>query len=171
MQHPEEKNLYIRISEFGYKNPDGFTQEELEKNLDLNDWEKKIVNKQISDTLNGGQFVHTDREGHGGMLPVRNTMFLNIENDKFILNHDAFFNYIDYREFREALRSSKTAKNMALFAIVISSVLALASILIQLFGSVTLDNVQFKKILNQSEGKHRPKNILHKEYKNFNYIR
>lgn len=46
------KNLYIRIAEFGYKNPQGFTVQELENFVQPLSTEEKVLGKHFEQAFN-----------------------------------------------------------------------------------------------------------------------
>lgn len=140
------QSLYIKVAEFGVTHPDGFSQAELEDKLDLNEWEVKVVGEYFRNALMNGLYLGSEQR----TLTALDTIFLVVERGdsaKFILKFDAYFNYIDYLEYGEALNSSKTARKLAFIALAVSSLLALASILIQLYGSVRMDQSQLDYIM------------------------
>ena len=113
MNSSDKDNLYIRISEFGRKHPEGFSASELKGALELNEWEIRIVDEYIRNAIMNGQYLGKEM----GMQSTLDTMFFVIvrgDDAKFIIKYDAYFNYIDFLEFKEALKSSNTAKNLAL---------------------------------------------------------
>lgn len=131
MSASDKNNLYIRIAEFCTNYPAGFTQDELKNSLLLNEWETRVVDENFRNALMNGQYAGQQI----GMPTSLDTMFFVVErgeNAKFIMKYEAYFNYVDYLEFQEALRSSRTAMRLSWVAIILSSVLAIISIFVQL---------------------------------------
>ena len=156
MAKPMKQNLYIRLLEFGLNQPNGFSHEELETHLNLNEWEKKIVNKFIELALNTGRPV----PGPTGYIPdSENTIFVLISNDhpigaRFILSHNAFFSYLDYLELQSAKETSNSANRnakLALWAVffttLISIVISFCLASWQIKSPVEMDEKQFKAVL------------------------
>lgn len=55
--------------------------------------------------------------------------FSRTEEQEWELSPEAFFNYLQYLEFKHAVRSARSAQYISIAAIIISGVLALASLL------------------------------------------
>lgn len=168
-----DSSLYIKISKFALNHPAGFSYTELKEGVGVIDdsWEDKIIKSYIDNALKSGETndLLGPYNGHSYNIqtivtPALDSIFFviekrdNLNGSRFILKYDAYFNYVDYLEYREALEASKSAKRYAIWSIGISVVLALvsiglaiASILIQIYGSTTLDNNQFHQIIKQIE--------------------
>lgn len=163
-------NLYIRISEFGNQNPKGFTYEQIKAGLQLNDsdWEAKVIVSYMKNALRSGR--EDIAIGIGAALqtninPNLDSMFLviqrgqnenNVNEHVYIMKYDSFFNYIDYLELKEAYASSISARKQAQAALIISAILAGASILISLIalyfqinGEIHLEDNQIKELIQQ----------------------
>jgi hypothetical protein len=151
-----QNNFYLKIAEFGYDHSDGFTEEELKEYLrkyfEWNEYKEKIIRDTLMDAVRNGAESHNRDDG---INPSRDTMFVfmgardvdGINTSIFTLTYDAFFNYVDYLEFQEAIKSSETAKKHALWAIAISAFLALTSICIQIYNPISLDSHQFNRLI------------------------
>lgn len=161
-----DSSLYIKISKFALNHPDGFSYPELKEGISVIDgsWEDKIIKSYIYNALKSGETNNLlgPYTGHSYNIetivtPALDSIFFIIEKRdhlnecRFILKYDAYFNYVDYLEYREALKASESAKHVAYWSIGISVVLSLVSVFVQIFGSVTLDNNQFDKIITQIE--------------------
>jgi hypothetical protein len=162
-----ENNLYIRICKFGNEFPKGFTYEQIKTGLQIveDDWESKIIKDYMLNALRSGRLdsIITGSNHKGVVNPSLESMFFVIakkENETdvnghtFILKYDSFFNYVDYLELKAAFASSETAKKQSHFALFISSILALASIVISIYsiyvqkkGDISIDKNQLKSIL------------------------
>ncbi len=92
-------------------------------------------------------------------MPVMDSMFLvieknrdleRIENHKFILKYDAYFNYIDYLELQAAKKSSieanKNAK-YALWAVVFTTLVSIILTIFQIKAPVEIDHQQLNEII------------------------
>lgn len=163
---PNKKTLYIAISEYGYNHPEGFTYAEIKEGLELSNggWEDKILIKHMTNALESGDKNYYPEPNSFNeelvVTPAIDSMFFVINKEslkgnsydlsdghKFILKYDAYFNYIDYLEYKEAIRSSKIALRIAIISIIIT----LVSILFQIFGSISLDENQFENIIKTIE--------------------
>lgn len=75
-----------------------------------------------------------------------------IENHKFVLKYDAYFNYIDYLELQAAkqasIEASKNAK-YALWAVAFTTLVSIILTIIQILAPVEIDNDQLNKIITQ----------------------
>jgi hypothetical protein len=163
-----ENNLYVRICEFGNKFPEGFTYQAIQKGLNIteDDWESKIIKDYMLNALRSGRLDYSIKPGSGShdfVNPSLDSMFFVIARVKnesdvnehtFILKYDSFFNYVDYLELKAAFESAEEAKKQANNALVVSSILALASIFISIYsiyfqinGSIKIDKDQLENIL------------------------
>ena len=121
-----KKDLYVKILEFGEKNSDGFNTDSVLKNekLSLNDWESKIINQY---------FLHAyqnTRKYQAGGYPKLETLFILIEGDvhqqhtnpgcKYVINLDARFKYIDYKELVSAKKTSRNAIIIAIISVLLT---------------------------------------------------
>ncbi|MEI9966983.1 MAG: hypothetical protein WDN67_05190 [Candidatus Moraniibacteriota bacterium] len=124
-----ENDLYVTILEFGKSRlSDGFTVYDLLHHLD-----DKGLGFNMDDSKENMRFFlilhNLFFEGHDN----RRLKTLEECNDQtFFIRPEAYFQYIDYLELKEALRSSKEAKEISLRAIIISAFLAFASICFQI---------------------------------------
>lgn len=114
----KKDHIFIRFIEFGLLNSDrGFSD------TDINSWYKQSKVTDIEQKLcnvNLGKFFKLDLV-HG--------------EPKYFINADAYFNYIEYIELREARKNSVVAFWSSIFAIMIS----LGSIFYAVFGDVKLE--------------------------------
>ena len=96
-------------------NRSSFDYDELKKGLKLTDEEFKIIK-------------HQERRVDG--------IFTSLDNDRYCLNSDSFFDLIDYKELQEAKKSAKDANIHALKAqnnAKIAIWISIAAIAIQIF--------------------------------------
>lgn len=140
--------LYIRVIRLALEYPEGFKYSDIINNdkLDLNDWEKNTIDRH---------FLYACRHFTLGDKTKGETIFLFIhgqydnhksEENKYILNFEAEFTFIDYQELKFARKNAKEARILALIAIIISVIAILASLLIT--QKVMIDDNQFQKIIN-----------------------
>ena len=143
MEKWDDENLYIRVMEFGRKHPKGFEKTTLLTDAELNcdESEKDILQKHFDFADRNGNFVNRDVP-----FPFSNSLFLQISSSRYNLSYDAYFSYLDYLELKEARTAATSAKWIAWISIILSAMLAIASILIQWFGSVSLDRSQLNRI-------------------------
>ena len=91
MQKPKEKDLYVRVSEYGHDHPDGFGYMDIKLGLKLNEggWEDKMIKSYMENALKSGEtgkFVGS--AGTTGYVnPNMDSMFFVIERGQ-----DANFN-------------------------------------------------------------------------------
>jgi hypothetical protein len=162
-----ENDLYIRICKFGNDFPKGFTYEQIKTGLqiDEDDWESKIIKDYMLNALRSGRLdsIITGVKSNSVVNPSLESMFFVIakkENETdvnghtFILKYDSFFNYVDYLELKASFASSETAKKQSRNALLVSSFLAVASIVISIIsicvqknGDININKNQLKSIL------------------------
>ena len=113
---------YIEILEYAFKTKE-FTKSEAEQALGLTD-------EEFDRYIPGNVANHAPNGSESG------------ENQKWMMHQEAFINYLEYIELNEARQSSKEAKKLSLFAIGISAILALASIVISVYQLSTTPIIQ-----------------------------
>ncbi len=150
-----EENFYIRVIEYGIKHPDGFTYDEIidSKELGLKDWEKEAMKKYFHNA-----YVNFNQNESMGKSGSAETLFLLInrknlnfihDSNKYTINFDSHFKYIDYQELKFARENAKTAKTLSLCAIGIAVLSIAAAIFAQLWlNTVRIDPEQINRILN-----------------------
>ena len=148
-----KENIYIRVIKFGIEHPEGFNYEKIinDKQLDLNDWEKNIVDGYLDRAYKNKESL-TINSGY----PNLETLFLAVgkigkyageytdDKTKFIINLDSQFKYIDYLELKEARETATKAHRIAMSAIIIS-VISIATMLI-IIQTVKIDQQQYNEI-------------------------
>ncbi len=140
-----KENIYIRVIKFGIEHPEGFNYEKIinDKQLELNDWEKNIVDKYLDRAFKNEQSLTINSN-----YPNLETLFLVVEKTtdykddktKFIINLDSQFKYIDYLELKEVRETASRAHKIAMGAIIIS---VISIIIIQ---TVKIDQQQYNEI-------------------------
>lgn len=125
------QNLIIRVTEYGMKNSN-FSLEQLRKDLNL-DWkELQFVehamterNKPSTDNPNHllvpSEFQYSELSTN--LLPHQN---------KYSLVPNAFYNYIDLLEIREARKQANIAKKQSMIAIWISVLAIIISVTVEI---------------------------------------
>lgn len=120
MEKLNENNLYIRVLKFGENHPEWFTLRQLQSELHFTTNERRIIEEYITNTLLSWRNLWWNM----WTQPVYDSIFVLVdrgdnstENALITLKYDAYFNYIDFRELQEAMKNSKEAKNLALWAI------------------------------------------------------
>ena len=150
----EDKDIYIKILEFGINRTEGFTYNEIinAKELEKEKWEEKIIKKY----LNNAYLNHFHNAEN--IAVILETMFIVVgcdekqkdngykdESTKYILNYDSRFKYIDYKELeetrkiaQEATKDAKRAMHVAVVAIIISVFLNLWQIMFPIFNCLII---------------------------------
>ncbi len=65
------------------------------------------------------------------------------DNDTLTVNYEAFINYLEYIELKEARTSSKRAMRIAIAAIMISILIGIISIVVSLTNDADVENTYF----------------------------
>lgn len=144
MNKIKENNLYLRILKFWEAHPKGFTYEDINKAINPQPWENKIIKRylynavlnnspankvthetifievKIDSSIPDKWKIHYIPETIEEKLSEEDIINKNIWKNEFILKYDAYFNYIDYKELTEALKSSREAKIIAIISIIIA---------------------------------------------------
>lgn len=122
------KHLFIRLLEHGDKHPRGFSWNQIldDKILNLQDWEKDLVEKYLENAWQNTVF--TMNSGYNNLetpfLVVRKVESQENEATKYIINFDAAFKYIDYQELKQAQRNARRAMIWS----VVTAILAIVGI-------------------------------------------
>ena len=131
----KKENIYIKILKYATEKKE-FTESELLSDLKLNQDEKNFVLNEVfrkSDLLcNTGRCIIREDGG-----------FMNI----WTISVEGMFKLLKYKELEEARKSSKQAMRFAIAALIVSSILAFFSIIIQIFCPMSLDAEQFNKLI------------------------
>lgn len=163
MESTIDKNLFVRICEYGIKHPDGFTINELCESLDVSkdSWEYVVIH------LHAVTSLHSGRADWGQKFnPELNTIFqvikyihpetklvTNIQIDQpittvdvsihfFILKSTTVFDYLDFKEYEGARKASKKATCFAIISICITGI----TFFLQYCQKTKIDEEQFKLI-------------------------
>jgi hypothetical protein len=125
----KNKNIYIRILEYGNDHPDGFSLFQIRDDLGLSEDMFKLIN--VESYGEGGSRV---------FLPAGkiNKCKYGTEITKFILSFEGKFKLLEYKELEEARRSSLCATIFASLAIIISIAV----------GVIQINNIQEVYITN-----------------------
>ncbi|MFA5126964.1 MAG: hypothetical protein WC465_03130 [Patescibacteria group bacterium] len=148
-----KESIYIKLLEYGHKNAEGFTYDEITQwaNKNLNDYEQKIVEKYIQNAHENYQRSQAGNiETVFAIINFAGSDYKN-KNHKYSLSLDANFKYIDFLELEEARKSSGQANNKALIAIYIAVGTLIISTLLtiwQINSPIKIHSEQFNKILN-----------------------
>ena len=118
---------FVNILEYAYKNK-VFTQKELCDALCITDEDFKWY--QGNDRI-----VYADRNRVSG-------------EKQWTMSYEAFLNYLEYIELKEARASAEQAKNMAMWAIAISAFLAVFSIAISMYqlNTSSITHIERKQV-------------------------
>ena len=117
-----EKNIYIKIFEFGNKNLDGFDYDKIIQDIvGLKDWEKLIIEENIRNAWYNKNYLGTSgfnsKESFFYCMNHGGGNYGLASGNKYIINSESFFNYLDYIELKEARKNSKDAQKNATIAI------------------------------------------------------
>lgn len=155
-----EKNIYLRMIEFGINKPDGFMYKEIFESIKPNNWEHAILDKYLYEAYlnarnrrisNAGATIETPFF----VIQIGNSDHHLHESYKYIISYDAHFKYLDYQELKFARENAKEAKTLAVKAIWISLAAILVSALIPLLiasymtQSIQIDEKQVESILQK----------------------
>ncbi|MBT6994396.1 MAG: hypothetical protein HN952_05505 [Candidatus Cloacimonetes bacterium] len=131
----KRSDFYVKILKYAEsKGVNGFTFEELYKDLKLNENEKGFLN------------LHTM-----GQEPSIFWWADEKRTKKVALTFEGKFKLLEFEELEQARKSSRNAMRVAIFAIIISIVTGISSINYskkQLDSSGTIDKTQFEEIKN-----------------------
>lgn len=138
------ENLYLRIAEFGYKNPQWFTIQQLREGISSNENEDIITDKHFRDAYD--LWISSNTATRETPFFLFENFHWGYSNCTYWIKTDILFSYIDYLEFQEAIKSSKHAMWTAIAAIFISIV----AIGVQIYTSIStqIDEKQFIEIKN-----------------------
>jgi len=157
----KDKDVYIKILEFGINRIGGFTYNEIisAKELkNLEKWEKDIIDKYLLSAFRNKQHVNQMKSAD------YETMFFIIEggdgnyNDnttKYVLSLDSRFKYIDYIELKEAREMSRQANknaNKALWFAVATIIISIILTFLQIYSPVEIKNKQINQIVGAING-------------------
>lgn len=122
MKQSEEKHLIIRVTKYALDNPN-FKLTELQSELGLTDEEYYYVRNSLIES----DSKQTDNPNHILVLysenaEARNIGNLDIAESYYALLPNAFYNYIDYLEIKEARKQAVEARKYAIIAIWVSAV-------------------------------------------------
>ncbi|MBI5004490.1 hypothetical protein HZC00_05360 [Candidatus Kaiserbacteria bacterium] len=156
-----EDSIFLRVIDHGLGYPDGFSYTELVDGLELEGWERKIVDEYLEiaykNAYNAG--IHGIRgSAHSPFFLVREgaTGGFMHQDHKYIMSFDAHFKFIDYHELKFARENAKEAKHLAVIAIAVSIGAALAAIVMpvvvaqMLTQTVRIDETQLKSLQSTS---------------------
>jgi hypothetical protein len=156
-----EDSIFLRMIDFGLGYPDGFTYKQIIEGMELEGWEKTIVEKYLD---------HAHRNTNNAGIPSQSTSLetpffaiktnqlqpYNDDSNKYIISFDAHFKFIDYHELKFARENAKEAKHLAVIAIAVSVGAALASIAMPVIvaqiitQTVHIDEAQLKSLQSTS---------------------
>lgn len=113
----ENQHLILRVTDYGLKHQE-FTLEEMYNQLSLNKSEREYVRNVLTQTTS----VTTDNTNHIFVLftEVAERGFTNVKMSTYTLVPNAFYNYVDYLEIKEARKSAEQAREQSSTAIWIS---------------------------------------------------
>jgi len=160
----KNKDIYIKILEFGINRIKGFNYDEVigDKRLKyLKSWEIEIIDKYFFN-------AHRNKHNNAMRKPADlETMFVLIQNDnsgyksktmKYTLNLDSRFKYIDYIELKEARETANKANKHANYALVAVIITTITSLVIsyyltnwQINSPVEINEKQFNVFLEYSK--------------------
>lgn len=132
------KDIYIRILEYGMEHIKGFTYndivdaEELKK---LEEWEINIIDKNLQNAFRNNRLIGLMKSAdYDSMFVVINEGGSNYKDDnfKYALSLDSRFKYIDYKELEITREMSRKASRDARIAIWF----AVGTILVSIFLTI-----------------------------------
>ena len=158
-----ENHFLIRVLEWASKKPEGFSVEELEEGVTLEDWQKEIIKNYMVIAVKNAQDKSQNEPYNTETIffvvkeELRDPFDVIPGNEaRYILSTNALFHYIDYTELQFARKTAKEARDIAVGAVYISIILSLFAPLIVshlIIQSVEIERFQFEQIKNLLEGK------------------
>jgi len=126
------QNIYIKISEFGERNLNGFNYKKIiDENLEMKDWEKSIIQESVKNAFYNkthmGAPGFNSKESFFYCLDASGGEEGLSDRSRYILKSESYFNYIDYVELREARETAKKAHRTSIIAIVIATIAVVIS--------------------------------------------
>lgn len=133
------KDLYITSLEFGVaKLNSGFKISDLLRHLT-----GKSIGVDMNDAEQSMRFFNFLNNSFSEGNDNRRTNNLDEATERtYFIRPEAYFNYLDYTELKEALKSSREARWYALGAILVTIAVAI----IQINSSVELDSIQYEEV-------------------------
>jgi len=150
------KHLYIKILEFGEKHIEGFNYTEIKSAIKPSDWEGVILVRNLEAAFNN--FKNSGRI-HMGSYTYKPSLFECVDlakkeedeknyyspGTRYIINGEAYFNYLDYLELQIARKSSEDANKysrksikIATWALLIGIISSIAQILIEIYNYIKI---------------------------------
>jgi hypothetical protein len=133
MKNDYNDNLIIRVTEYGLKHP-RFTLRDLQMDLKLNGDEHSFVENALTEKKR----TFTDNPNHI-LVPVEGYTHSPVQVGTIVRNPDtkysllpnAFYNYVDFIEIREARKQANDAKKQSMIAIWISVIAIIVSVVVE----------------------------------------
>lgn len=141
-----EKDIYIKILEYGELHKNGFKFNTIVNDLkNLEIWEKTLIQQYVDNA-----YYNKTTVGAPG-YSEKETLFLCINinssflDSEYIINLDSRFKYLDYKELQQAQENAKTARTYSVIAIILSLLSILIALLIPVLleQTVKINNHQF----------------------------
>lgn len=154
MSVQENKDVYIRMIEYGRQHSSGFTPDEIRSAFSEKIEELNLVNKLLEDAWknNRNPISHPTP-----FVLSRDNNSINYLTDcKYTLSYEANFNYLDYEELQQAKSNAKDAHCASILAIGIAIVSMIISAFFsyrQIISPVSLDSNQYERILKTIDQK------------------
>jgi hypothetical protein len=151
-----EDNIFLRVIDYGLEYPDGFTYDQLVRDLKLEGWELETVKEHFyiaSRNYENVRGLHESANTETLFFVIkRGGSVFTDDNWKYIISFDANFKFIDYHELKFARENAKEAKRLAVIAIAVSVGAALTSIVMPVLvaqwftQTVKLDSSQLQDL-------------------------
>jgi len=150
-RNKKEDTIHLRAIEYGMRFHSGFMYEYFRKHYERRDSDWRVVNEFFNEAYNNKNglssrvtpFVLLEKMGNG-----------NCDQSKYILSYEAYFNYLAYR-------NSKISNRIAIFALSITVLFSMVSVL-----NVYKNNRQFDTNDRINKTEYR-KDILNKDRTRF----
>lgn len=142
-----DKDVYLRMIEYGRGRPDGFSPEEIEDAFSKNISEQTLVCKLLEDAWKNSRNPISHPTP---FVLFQDTAAINFRDCKYALSYEANFNYLDYLELEQARKNADDAHKTAIRAIVVSIVLTIISGVFsfwQIVSPITFNEQQYESLL------------------------
>ncbi len=150
MSEQENKDVYIRMIEYGRHHSNGFTPDEIKSAFSEKIEEQNLVSKLLEDAWKNSRNPISHPTPFVLFRDNNLSNYANYHNCEYALSYEANFNYLDYEELQQAKSNAKDAHRTSIWAIGIAIVSMIISSFFsyrQIVSPVSLDRNQYESIL------------------------
>lgn len=122
----KEEDLYVKILQYGSTKPEGFTFNEIVRDLSFSELQRNWFHKEIT-----GSDIVTPANVHRPAESIDN------DDEIFMLSFESRFKLLEFHELQDAKHSSLIATSLSLIAIIITGVSLLVNQNVEIVGQKT----------------------------------